>query len=216
MKFIQHTAVLIIATLILISSAAKAQKVSNYWTFSTTPMSNLNTDPYLGLSVARTNVERKMMVQLNGGYCYQGVLFANISDRFENYSASGAVASIDIQKGLDKNYYVGATVGGKYISTKAYEWEITNGTGIQQKVPAFQKKMKGTFAFVLGTKSDVNKVGFCYDLSCGFGMAAKSYTLNNEQRDNDYFSDAEIAPGGIFPHGHLTLRVGYRVGKKDD
>jgi hypothetical protein len=192
-----------------------AQTASKYFTFSTTPFSGLNPDPYFGLSVGRTNVETKRMLQLNLGYAYRGILFNSVGNQFQNHKVGGTVSSLEYQIGIEDNLYIGANLGGKYILSTASQWQ-TNGTGTsQQLVQVKQKKMKGNFAFICGVKNKVAKVGFCYDINLGLGLSSKQYTLNGESVDESYFSEGSASPSGILPYGHLTMRVGYRFPPKN-
>jgi hypothetical protein len=210
MRIFRHRYLLGIAIGLLFSSCLDAQTFSKYWTISGTPLSVFNTDSYLALSLGRTNNLRKMMWQVNLGYMPNG--FSGTEPNYEDYLFTGAIASIDLQKSIDKNFYFGVSVFGKYVSTSGYKWVQANAAAPPQRIGQFQTKLKGTNAFIFGIKSNTEKQGLCFDLSCGIGVAAKQYIVNGVQQREGVFRDNYYsAPSSIFPHVQATLRVGYRI-----
>jgi hypothetical protein len=202
----------LVFAIIVVNGFAKlqAQEIKSYWAISTTPASFINPDPYIGLSLAHTNLKLKSTVQVSGGYIYKGNWSTKCKSEIEQIQIGGVISSLDYGYSINETDYVSISTGIKYSELTGLQAKYISANTIEL-VPYKETKLKKKLCIAFGTRTKYKKLGYYFDFSGGLGVANKQYYQNNESKESGYALSGDPVNVPIMLHGFATLRIGYRV-----
>jgi hypothetical protein len=140
----------LVFAIIVVNGFAKlqAQEIKSYWAISTTPASFINPDPYIGLSLAHTNLKLKSTLQVSGGYIYKGNWSTKCKSEIEQIQIGGVISSLDYGYSINETDYVSISTGIKYSELTGLQAKYISANTIEL-VPYKETKLKKKYALHL-------------------------------------------------------------------